>query len=132
MNIVLDTNVLVSGIFFRGPSPRIVQAWFRGRFNVYATPQIMEEYLRVIDEFSHKRQPHFEHDWDVVLFDKCHMISDPKKSCGICRDPADDPFIDCALQTDAQYLISGDLDLTSIEIDLGFAIVKPRQFLNIL
>lgn len=42
MIVVLDTNVLVSGIFFHGPPAAILDAWVGRRFDVYATPMIME------------------------------------------------------------------------------------------
>jgi len=50
--IVLDTNVVVSGIFFHGPPASVLEAWFEGRFKVYATPKILEEYLRVLEGIS--------------------------------------------------------------------------------
>jgi len=81
---------------------------------------------------SFQKKPYFDHDWDVMLYDMCHMIMDPKKPCGICRDPADDKFIDCAIGSRAEYLISGDKDLLSIQNVLGFSIFTPRQFLNTL
>ncbi len=52
MRVVLDTNVLASGIFFGGIPSKIVQSWLDGRFTVYATPLILLEYLRVIDDLS--------------------------------------------------------------------------------
>ena len=57
MIVVLDTNVVVSGIFFHGPPASILEAWFEGRFEVYATPKILEEYLRVLEEVSRLKIP---------------------------------------------------------------------------
>ena len=67
MIVVLDTNVLVSGIFFHGPPAAILEAWFESRFEVYATPKIIEEYLRVLEEMSTLKMPRFQHRWDEIL-----------------------------------------------------------------
>jgi predicted nucleic acid-binding protein len=47
MRLVLDTNVLISGIFFAGPPARILAAWAEGRFDLLATVEILAEYRRV-------------------------------------------------------------------------------------
>lgn len=132
MIVVLDTNVVVSGIFFHGPPAEILEAWFEGRFEVYATPKIVEEYLRVLEEVSTLKFPRFEHDWKEILVQKCHLIPDTEAGVMLPRDPSDAKFLDCASRSGAQYLVSGDLDLRSFKGDLGFEILSPRQFLRLL
>lgn len=51
---------------------------------------------------------------------------------GVCRDPKDDKFLACAIEGEADYLVSGDQDLLAIGSYQGIQIVKPAQFLNIL
>ena len=46
MKIVLDTNVLVSGIFFAGPPAEILAACEAGRVTLVLTPEVVEEYRR--------------------------------------------------------------------------------------
>ena len=48
MRIVLDTNVLVSGIFFTGPPASILAAWAGGRFELIASVEVLAGYRRVI------------------------------------------------------------------------------------
>ena len=54
MKIVLDTNVLVSGIFFTGPPSKILRAWSRGKVQLVVTPEILDEYRRVVIELHDK------------------------------------------------------------------------------
>lgn len=42
MRVVLDTNVLVSALFFAGTPGRILSAWADGRFDLVASPEILE------------------------------------------------------------------------------------------
>jgi predicted nucleic acid-binding protein len=52
MKVVLDTNVLVSGILFMGPPHRILLAWSEGRCELVFTSDIHEEYRRVAAELQ--------------------------------------------------------------------------------
>ena len=52
MRVVLDTNVLMSGIFFAGPPARILAAWAEGRFDLLATVEVLTEYRRVANRLT--------------------------------------------------------------------------------
>ncbi len=43
MRVVLDTNVLVSAIFFSGPPSRILSAWLEDKFELVVSAEILEE-----------------------------------------------------------------------------------------
>src|SRR3990172_3904088 len=110
MNVVLDTNIVVSGIYFKGAPYYILKAWLEGAFKVYATPAILAEYFEVIDDLAHHKKPSFGHDWKMVLPEICHLVPDEKHKQPISRDASDDKFIYCAQNAKAQYLVSGDDD----------------------
>lgn len=132
MKVVLDTNVLISGIFFSGAPSEIIKAWLDQRFQVYLTPEILEEYLRVIEDFSKATNRLSELEWNEILPEISEVLPDEKDGPDICRDPTDDKFIFCAMNSGARYLVSGDIDLKSIEMKFKFDIVSPRQFLDVL
>ena len=44
MKVVLDTNILISGVFFTGPPHQILDAWRRGSVQIVVTPEILAEY----------------------------------------------------------------------------------------
>lgn len=52
MRVVLDTNVLVSGIFYSGPPAAILQAWKAGKISLVTSQAILSEYKRVLEELS--------------------------------------------------------------------------------
>ena len=54
MKIILDTNVLISGIFFTGPPYQILKAWRDGKVILVVSPEILEEYQRVGEELANK------------------------------------------------------------------------------
>ncbi len=47
MKLILDTNVFVSGVFFKGPPFQIVQAWRDGIIQLVVSLEIISEYERV-------------------------------------------------------------------------------------
>ena len=58
MRIVVDTNVVISGIFFGGNPRKIVEAIADGGIDAYATIEIMDEYMGIIDSMIERKQGH--------------------------------------------------------------------------
>ena len=52
MQVVLDTNVLVSGVFWRGPASRILELWVKDKIEVVVSPDILTEYRRLLAELE--------------------------------------------------------------------------------
>jgi len=99
MKIVLDTNVLVSGIFFSGPPADILRAWSRGKFRLVLSPEILDEYTRVSTELADKF-PDIDVrrilDLVVVRSEVCSPAALPQQ---VCEDPHDDKFFAAALDS---------------------------------
>ena len=134
MRVVLDTNVVISGIFFPKSIPaRVLQACFeKETFQVFATPDILKEYLKVIERMcAHKAVP-LKQDWNEILSEACHLIKDVRLPERISRDSADDKFISCASLSGARHLITGDNDLLVLSQKFPFTIISPKDFLGLL
>jgi hypothetical protein len=52
MRVVLDTNVLMSGIFFGGEPGKILNAWRAGEIVLVASAEIVEEYIATAEALS--------------------------------------------------------------------------------
>ena len=52
MKVVLDTNVLISGIYFGGIPGKILEAWGAGRFQLLVSTEILQEYLNVVERLA--------------------------------------------------------------------------------
>lgn len=132
MKVVLDTNVLASGIFFGGLPEKILNAWLQDKFIVYATPSILNEYLRVLVKMDKEEADERVLQWMASLSELCHLVPDLPGQKPISRDASDDKFLYCAAHTQVNYLITGDSDLKVLEDTHSFKIVSPKQFLEIL
>jgi putative PIN family toxin of toxin-antitoxin system len=52
---ILDTNVVVSGVFWKGAPFEILKAWQERRFRLLLSLPILDEYRRVLEELTKKR-----------------------------------------------------------------------------
>jgi putative PIN family toxin of toxin-antitoxin system len=128
---VIDTNVLMSAIFFAGTPARVLDAWREGKFSLVVSPLILEEYRRVTEELSSK---YAGVDIGAVLdllTVLAEVVEDVALAMQVCRDAEDDKFLACAAAASA-VLVSGDKDLLAVDGALGVRVASPKAFLELL
>lgn len=129
MRIVIDTNVIASAIFFGGRPRELLERLLERDFDAFITKEILEEYQDTI-EYLCARYPARRVSVPLTqIAAVCKMI-EPKTHVRICRDPDDDKFINCALDSRSLYIVSGDKDLLSIEKYQDIEIVTVADFFN--
>ena len=130
MKIVLDTNVLVSGILFSGPPHHILRAWSQGRLQLALTSEILEEYRRVAIELQDE-YPTIDIAAALELVVVGSELFDPVPMVGgVCSDPDDDKFLACAIASGAHVVVSGDRHLLEVSGYRGITVMKPRAFVE--
>ncbi len=129
MKIVLDTNVLISGIFWGGHPKKILEMVVKGTVKLYATESIVKEYFRIIEKIG-KKKPSIVNEWKMLLLDLLNII-EATEEIAICRDKYDDMFIECAVACGAKYIVSGDEDLLVLEKYREIQIITPKKYLEI-
>ena len=131
MRIVLDTNVLMSGIFFAGPPHQILNAWRSGRFVLVLSPEILEEYYRTAEELSEQFGDMGVQRILSLLAVHSELVNAPLMSSQVCSDRDDDKFIACALAGSSKIIVSGDKALLRVSGYKGVEVLRPRQFLDL-
>jgi putative PIN family toxin of toxin-antitoxin system len=130
MRIVLDTNVLMSGIFFGGAPGKILRAWQARQFALAASPEIVEEYVATAEVLSARYVSlHLEPILSVIVKNS-ELWQSPALTGQVCSDPDDDKFLACALASDAACIVSGDKALRRVSGYRGIVVVNPRQFVD--
>ena len=56
MNIVIDTNVVISGTFFGGFPRRVLEAVVEKKITAFATVEIVDEYNEIVEEMIRRKQ----------------------------------------------------------------------------
>ena len=129
MTATLDTNVLMSGIFFGGVPGRVLEAWRDGRFKWVVTDDIIDEY-REVSERLHLKIPRVDpREWIELIEDEAASILPERLKEPVCDDPDDDKSVACALGAGAT-IVSGDHHLLDVNGRNGLCVKKPRDFLD--
>ncbi len=129
MRIVVDTNVVISGIFFGGAPRQILNAIVTSDITACATAEIVEEYLEIIDEMIKRKQGRINKTLLYPLIHALEMI-EPNAHVELSRDPDDDKFLGCAKDAKALYIVSGDKDLLILEQFENIEIITAKEFCN--
>jgi hypothetical protein len=127
----VDTNVLISS-FFGGNPKKVIDLWRRGSAVLCLTEEILEEYLRVMARLP--IAPETKNRLVAILQEKrnIEMINPSRHYAAIPGDPEDDKFIDCAVEAQAAYIISGDGHLLQVKAFRKIPIYSPKEFLQIV
>jgi hypothetical protein len=137
IKVVLDANVLVSGLISRqGPPGRILDAWMAGKFRLFVSPQILDELRRVLH--YPKIQERLTRDQVTGLLEKlgqdAEQVNGTLKLDVLTRDPSDNVYLACAIEARADYLVTGNSDHfeEAKTISPSVHIISPRGILDIL
>ena len=127
MKIVVDTNVIISGVFFGGDPGKLIKAIVSSDVTACATTEIVDEYLEIVNEMIARKQGKLNANLLLPLINSLEMI-EQKTQVKISRDPDDDKFIECAKDAKALYIVSGDNDLLVIKEYEGIKIITAKEF----
>lgn len=131
LRLVIDTNVLISS-FFGGNPKRVIDLWRTGKAVLCLSDEILEEYLRVIARLP--IAPETKRGLLAILQEKRNIeLFSPSTHHPVIReDPEDDKFIDCAVEANADCIISGDAHLLKLKKYQDIPIHSPKDFLQMI
>lgn len=127
MKIVVDTNVLISGVFFGGFPRKVLSSIVEKRITAFATAEIIDEYEEIVEEMIARKQGNISKDILSPLIQVLKII-EPVSAVRVSRDPDDDKFLGCAKDAKALFIVSGDKDLLVLGEYEGVLIVTAKEF----
>ena len=132
MRAVVDTNVIMSAVFFGGVPFDVLNAWHSGEFELVVSKAVMSEY-REIAERMKARFPSVDPEmWLLYIEDHATMIYAEPLAVQVCEDVDDDVFLACAAASNAKVVCSGDRHLLACSGWNGIDVLTPRLFYNLL
>jgi putative PIN family toxin of toxin-antitoxin system len=136
MRVVLDTNTVISGLFWRGRPFEVLELMRSGQIEVYTSEAILEELLDVLQrsKFSQKLALLNSNAQEVVnsFISWVEVIEVGEVAKVVASDPDDDQIIACAKLANADFIISGDADILNVKDDISIPVVNAGEFLEIL
>jgi putative PIN family toxin of toxin-antitoxin system len=132
--IVFDPGVLISALISsQGAPAEALDRWRDGEFDLVVSPALLDELRRVLMRRKFRRYATEE---DVAAFvaalgEEAIAVEDPPSSSErFTRDPNDDYLVALARAANAEAIVSGDSDLTTVKLDPP--VVTPAEFLQLL
>ena len=129
--VVLDVNVLISGLAFPGTCRTILHSLAEDKFTLVLSPGLLEDFLRAIEKPKIRKWITAEMLEEIIsLIHMKALIVEPKIKVRACRDPDDDAVLEAALSAKAGTIVTGDKDLLELETFKGVSIISPATFLK--
>lgn len=131
MKIVLDTNVLVSGLLQPfGPSGQIVRLVASGELSLCHDPRLLAEYREVLlrKKFS------FDPERIEILLEEIRTGGVPVAARPLATrlpDADDEPFLEVALAGGARCLVTGNVKHYPAEARSDVEVLSPRSFIEV-
>ena len=127
MKIVIDTNVVISGTFFGGFPRKIIEAVVGNKISACANESIIDEYVEIIEEMIDRKNGKLDKNILLPFINKLNVVK-PTAKVKVSRDKDDNKFIECAIDTKAMYIVSGDNNLLDIIEYKGVQIITAKDF----
>jgi putative PIN family toxin of toxin-antitoxin system len=128
--VVLDTNVFVSALGWKGASREIFKDCIEGSLELFISTEIFDEIKRVLN------YPKFRFSQDEInefldqILEVGNLVETKVKIEKIKDDPSDNKFLECAVTVDADYIISRDSHILKIEEFEGIKLISPEDYMK--
>ncbi|TKJ26501.1 MAG: putative toxin-antitoxin system toxin component, PIN family [Hadesarchaea archaeon B3_Hades] len=128
LKVVLDTNVFIAAYFNRkSASARIIDLCLENKHELIFSPRLRKEVKLILKNVRAERG---FHERIQSLFMNASKVKPIQKVFMVKEDPEDNKFLECALEGEADYLITSDRHLLELGEFAQTKICKPTQFLN--
>ena len=132
LNSVFDTNVIISGILWKGIPFQLLKWAEESYLRIYTSLEILDEVYRVLHYPKFQEYIDNQQAAPRTLFAQiaslCTIIEVGRVVKGICSDADDEKFLSCALTANVGVLVSGDKHLLDLKKYRSIRILTAREF----
>lgn len=129
MRAVFDTNIFISAFLLPGGhGDTAYRLAIRGLVELYSSPAIITEVASTL-------RTKFSWDSDNTLLavrsiGRVATMIKPTRRLSVLSDGPDNRILECAVESDADLIVTGDGHLLKLKNYEGIAVVRPRDFLR--
>jgi putative PIN family toxin of toxin-antitoxin system len=129
--VVLDSNIYISGIIFSGNPRKIIDLVIEGKIKLCISSDILIEIKEVLERDKFGFSSDITQQIILEIESLSEFITPTKKHSAVKRDAGDNIIIDCAVEADADYIITGDDDLLSLKKYKRIKIINAGDFIKL-
>jgi len=129
LRVVIDTSIFIASLW-EGKSRTVVKLWKKGEITLCASEAILKEYFYIIPRFNMLKKEAEELLSLLRTRKNIKIVTPSKRLKAIKEDPADNKFLECAIEAKAEYIISADKHLRNLREYEGVRIVSSGSFLK--
>ena len=130
--VILDTNVLISALGWRGIPRTLLRNVIEGKIELVISNKQFNELLKVLDYPKFKFASEQKKRFVSILLEIAILIETKQELTIIKDDPSDNIMLETAIEGKADYIVTGDNHLLKLKEFKGIKIVTPKQFLDLL
>jgi putative PIN family toxin of toxin-antitoxin system len=134
MRVVLDTNILISGLLWAGQPRQLLDAAHRGELQLFTTSILLDELADVLqrEKFASRlEQAGVTSSTLVRGYAALATLIEPQEiPPTILDDPDDDAVLACAITANAQAIVSGDSHLLNLAVYATIPILTATELLT--
>ena len=128
MKVVLDTNIFISGIFWRGSSNKVILNWRESKFTLVTSLEAVSEIIKVLKDFKIKLSDDKLKEWVDLIIRNSIIVEPKEKILAVKDDPKDDIFIETAVAGNVDYIDSQNNHLLKLKEFREIKIITPEEF----
>ena len=136
MRAVIDTNVLIAALLWRGPPHALLEQLRAGAMTLVSSPALLAELADVIGRAKFDAilvQSNTSRERALAEVRQLADVVEPSPlPQPVCRDPDDDHVLALALAAKAELIVSGDNDVLSMKSFENIAIVAPAEAVTMI
>jgi putative PIN family toxin of toxin-antitoxin system len=125
---VFDTNVLIAALLTEGLCSGLLVRARKHNFDLVLCDNIIREFKGILTKRFKVSSSDVSEITSIIIEASSEILHKAASSPRICRDPNDDMIIACALDADADYIVTGDEDLLILKRYKNILIINPRHF----
>ena len=130
MQVIVDTNVLISAVFFGGKPGQILEAWQQKKIELVISTEILAEYVDVLHRLSAKYPKVYVSQIITLITSFGFIVEARHLNKQVSEDPDDDKFIAAALEISSSVIITGDMHLLDVSGYAGIEMIEPSVFIE--
>jgi len=125
---VFDTNVLIAALLTEGLCSGLLIRARKHNFDLVLCDNIIRKFKGILTKKFKVSSSDISEITSIIIEASSEILHKTASAPRICRDPNDDMIIACALDADADYIVTGDEDLLILKRYKNILIINPRHF----